>query len=134
MALVSRTGRQLTMRLLPSIATMLSGGVQSAANGANRITHFEQASVCPHGPYAVHSRGSAHTAQQSSMRPAECCQQRTQMNIKLARPLNHQVIHLCMTTPEPVLVVLCPEPSARIHFRHMHRIVTVYEMCAIDAL
>lgn len=48
MALMSRTGRQLggeAMRLLPSIATMLSGGVQSAANGAVDLSNADPVSV-----------------------------------------------------------------------------------------
>lgn len=33
----------------------------------SRATHVEQTSLCPHDPYAIHSKLSAHTAQVSSI-------------------------------------------------------------------
>ena len=42
--------------------------------------------------------------------------------------------HIYVTTSEPVLMVLCPEPSAGIHFRYLYHIVTVYVICVTDAL
>ena len=105
----------------------------SSITNLNRITHFEPASVCPHGPYAVHSKGSAHTAQQSSISPADCFQQPPTESVKLERVLCNKTCHICMTTSEPMLVVYCPLQSARILFKYIRWTVTVYVMCVMNA-